>query len=60
MKLKVADRCTVIRRGQKYWHRQCERRFFATVSRYDGGAVLFLSKQRKPAQPKETIYQLKI
>ena len=58
MKLKVADRCTVIRRA-KYWHRQCERRFFATVSRYDGGSFCFLQNREKPAQPKETILSIK-
>lgn len=45
--------------GAKYWHRQCERRFFATVSRYDGGSFCFLQNREKPAQPKETILSIK-
>ena len=52
---------TVVRlfAGAKYWHRQCERRFFATVSRYDGGSFCFLQNREKPAQPKETILSIK-
>ena len=45
--------------GQKYWHRQCERRFFATVSRYDGGPFCFFQNREKPAQPKEIILSIK-
>lgn len=33
--------------GAKYWHRQCERRFFATVSRYDGGPFCFFQNREK-------------
>ena len=52
---------TVVRlfAGAKYWHRQCERCFFATVSRYDGGSFCFLQNREKPAQPKETILSIK-
>ena len=51
---------TVVRlfAGAKYWHRQCERRFFATVSRYDGGSFCFL-QNRKTSATEKTILSIK-
>lgn len=53
---------TVVRlfAGAKYWHRQCERRFFATVSRYDGGSFCFLQNRENQRNRKKQFYQLKI
>ena len=59
MKLKSGGPLYGYSPGAKYWHRQCERRFFATVSRYDGGSFCFLQNREKPAQPKETILSIK-
>ena len=59
MKLKSGGPLYGYSPGAKYWHRQCERCFFATVSRYDGGSFCFLQNREKPAQPKETILSIK-